>query len=499
MLRIYLLLLPFLALTSLQAQSTFAQSFDLEGIDNGLNLIVDSTGYYISGISGCFDNTVQCMGLLKTDADGQEVWRRSYHHSPFNFEVGFDALLKEEHRLLIAAAADSSGVQNLHLMAIDNQGNIEWTREYPTATRSLPRTLFKSKEGHYLIYGFQNSSDGQTSDPILTAVDSMGHLLWERIYEGFRYANPWDIVEFPDGSLAMSLSYCGGSNGCAPYQAAIIRTDAAGEVLWTQSYEPVRQSSRLSRMIALPQGGFALAWNKDYVFDFDHFGHFFPPVVFRLDETGNPLWEYVFNTPADSEKQIIQLMESPDGGIIGVGLHDRFDEYEGIAGWLFKLSAEGVLEWERQIIDPDSPYEHAEFHNIKPTPDGGYILCGYTRDTSKVNGTVMNTNFWLVKLDEEGCMEPGCGDVVSLQNPTSTTFRPSISPNPASTHCHIQLPISDQAYQFELYSIDGKKVLEWAQRTTEKALSLQGQAAGLYWLHWRRGAQHGVERLVIQP
>lgn len=111
-------------------------------------------------------------------------------------------------------------------------------------------------------------------------------------------------------------------------------------------------------------------------------------------------------------------------------------------GILQKISKYGATQWMRtysKINDPNRNTVEHIFKDICPSPDGGYVMYG-DLDYDGIVGVDSFANYhaWLVKVDEYGCLVPGCqeGDTVSISHipPDKDLI---LYPNPASDVLYI--------------------------------------------------------------
>jgi hypothetical protein len=98
------------------------------------------------------------------------------------------------------------------------------------------------------------------------------------------------------------------------------------------------------------------------------------------------------------------VQTTPDGGYILAGYTQSSDgDVTGNHGevdvWVAKLSAAGALEWQKTLGGTNNEFSCS----ILCTVDGGYIMAGYTISINgDVNGNHGNFDIWLVKLSATG-------------------------------------------------------------------------------------------------
>lgn len=131
--------------------------------------------------------------------------------------------------------------------------------------------------------------------------------------------------------------------------------------------------------------------------------------LLKTDAAGNKLWDKTYGNYGYNS--ISKIIATPDGGYMlgGVTSKDPDDPYPDY--WLVKVDGSGNQEWEKAIGGKDSE----TFTSMVATPDGGFLLGGYSRsgisgDKSEANRSGPCDSFtddcpadyWLVKVDESG-------------------------------------------------------------------------------------------------
>jgi hypothetical protein len=116
-------------------------------------------------------------------------------------------------------------------------------------------------------------------------------------------------------------------------------------------------------------------------------------------------WQKLLGGSASDIAHDIQA--TPDGGYIIAGYSDSQDgDVSGTKGdydfWIIKMDVEGNVEWKKTYGGSDWDWPYA----IKPTDDGGYIAAGLTySDDGDVSGFNGFRDGWVIKLNASGDME----------------------------------------------------------------------------------------------
>ncbi|MCB9293683.1 MAG: T9SS type A sorting domain-containing protein [Lewinellaceae bacterium] len=173
-----------------------------------------------------------------------------------------------------------------------------------------------------------------------------------------------------------------------------------------------------------------------------------------------------------------------------------FMEYPGISGkdingWIVKVSEQGDSLWSRYLRfftqSPDWTLMHF-LYDIKETADGGFVMAGQAED---FEAGWQGQQGWLVKVDEHGCLVPGCHLVGTASESAAAGPRLLLFPNPAGDLLNVflkdpALPLRSGA-AFRILDAEGRLLATYSAGRLEEAthiLPVQGLPAGLYLLQY---------------
>jgi hypothetical protein len=130
--------------------------------------------------------------------------------------------------------------------------------------------------------------------------------------------------------------------------------------------------------------------------------------VLKLDANGNILWQNSIGGTLDDH--LYSLTSTADGGYLLGGLSNSNisgDKTENCMGdsdfWVVKIDNNGNVVWDNTIGGDD----YDSLSSLKQTPDGGYILGGFSNSNISGDKTEnsMNGDIWIVKLNSNGIVE----------------------------------------------------------------------------------------------
>jgi hypothetical protein len=200
------------------------QTYGGEDIDYVYALVETSDGGY--AIAGG-------ASLVKTDAFGNVEWNQTYS--------GWSAYALVETAdggFAFAGYTKTIGVDDMPhwdfwLVKTDANGNTEWERTYGSTTSERAHALVETSDGGYALAGYTSifsPATGITSEYLLIKTDEHGNMEWNNTYAKSNAARAYAVVEASDGGYVLS--------GIGP----LVKTDEYGNVEWNQTVEGVVNS-----------------------------------------------------------------------------------------------------------------------------------------------------------------------------------------------------------------------------------------------------------------
>jgi hypothetical protein len=145
---------------------------------------------------------------------------------------------------LVTGSTDSygAGAKDILVIKTDSSGNSSWMKVFGGFANDIATTAQQTADGGYIIGGGVNSfSFNSTTDFFLIKINAAGVMSWTKGYGGASYDRGQSVEQTNDGGYI----YCGFILACPNCAADIllIRTDAAGDTLWTRSYGGISEET----------------------------------------------------------------------------------------------------------------------------------------------------------------------------------------------------------------------------------------------------------------
>lgn len=263
--------------------------------------------------------------------------------------------------------------------------NMLWSQLYGNAGIDNISGVKSTPDDGYILIGY--TDDGNLFndwDAILIKTNAAGDTLWTRRFGGEGDDVLYHILPTPDGGYL--LSGMTNSSSLGLFQGWAVKVDNFGNMQWEQAYGENDQLAVYGSQLN-PEGGYILAG----------YGHFLHSTgsnndgwVGWINESGTLLNE--MNYDGGDDEMFTFLTPVQDGGFILGGVTTSAPS--GIDdGWLLKIDANGNVIWEDTYGGAQEDY----FSGIITTDDGGFILSGKTASVE-----AGDTDGWVMKIDENG-------------------------------------------------------------------------------------------------
>jgi hypothetical protein len=181
-------------------------------------------GYIVAGGTGSYGAGSADVWLIKTDANGDTVWTRTY--GGVEHEDGRSVQQTQDGGYIIAGQTCSYGAGDgdLWLVKTDAKGDTVWTGTFGGTKLDWGSSAQQTQEGGYIVAG-TTGSYGAGDDVWLVKTDANGGMVWSRTFGGANLDWGNSVQQTQDGGY-ITVGY----SGAGAYDVLLIKTDAEGMV-----------------------------------------------------------------------------------------------------------------------------------------------------------------------------------------------------------------------------------------------------------------------------
>jgi hypothetical protein len=434
--------LIFIIVSPAFSQQTWQRTYGGETWDDGLSVQQTSDGgYVVTGTTNSFGAGNWDVYLIKSDANGDTVWTRTYGGA--NDDRGYSVQQTLDGGYIISGWTNSfgAGSWDAYLIKTNVNGDTVWTRTYGGANYEWGALVQQTLDGGYIIAGSTSSFGAGSYDLYLIKTNANGDTLWTQTFGGASWDYGSSVWQTSDGGYIIA-GYTN-SFGAGNDDVYLIKTNTSGDTLWTKTFGAdrfdygysVQQTSDNGYIVAGSSSSFSTGGPDVY--------------LIKTNANGDTLWTKTYGGADDDGAESVQ--EIAGGGYIITGWTKSFGAGSDDL-YLIKTNASGDTLWTKTYGGVAIDWGYA----VRRTSDWGYIVAGLTESFGAGGYDV-----YLVKADANGnvgiedksVLSPDCGSVFS------------VFPNPFSDKIVIKLPLSTMHLNpsIRIYDATGRLVKDFSK------------------------------------
>ena len=308
-----------------------------------IDLTVDG-GYFI-GAKEYTATPGQNTYLIKVDVNGDTLWTKSINN--LGLTSGAKVSNSFDHVLAGNVLDFNTFKMNAGMTKVDATGNTLWSRSYPNTFRSNANSVQQTTDGGYILAGYKDLSGSYwNSDAYLIKTDASGNVVWTQTYGGSTYEVANSVQQTTDGGYIFVGNQFATAGSYASSDIYVVKTNASGAVLWTQTYgggdEEVAKSIEQTADGGYIIGGHTKSFgagNKDVY-------------LIKIDATGTVMWTQTYGGSDDDMAN--SVVQGTDGGYLVTG--DTYDSGVDNDIYILKTDPLGTVEWSKKYGTTEDDY-----------------------------------------------------------------------------------------------------------------------------------------------
>ena len=427
-----------------QPDSLWTKTFGGSDDDGGFAVQQTSDGgYIVIGYTASYGAGFYDVWMIKTDAAGDTLWTKTFGGS--DRDVGSSVQQTSDGGYIITADTESygAGSSDVWMIKTDAAGDTLWTKIFGGSSYDEGYSVQQTLDGGYVVIGRTASDDigAEGWDALLIKTDADGNTLWIKTYGVSNWDYGFSGQQTSDRGYIITGVTTSTLPGQDDFDVWLIKTDAAGDTLWTKSFRgrshdmgwSVQQTSDGGYIIA-GETGYLRVGNPSYVW------------LIKTDADGNMQWRKTFGGSDTEVGSSVQ--QTSDGGYIITGHTESYGAGSDDV-WLIKTDAGGDTLWTKTFGGGDDDWGNS----VQQTSDGGYIITGATYSYGFAGYQV--SDVWLIKT----ARDPTIGiENEWVSNPFAYNLNQNY-PNPFNpiTTIEFSLP-SSGLVTLSVYNILGREV-----------------------------------------
>ncbi len=475
--------------------------------------------------------------IMKLDNHGEVDWSKSIGGA--GMDNLSDILEGPDGRLWIGGTTSSgtNGSPSALIGRIAPDGTPMWFRTLGTAGEEQLRKMVFAQNGDVLVTGLSRSVD-DSYDIFVARLSADGDVLWNAVYGSNEYEVPLGIAEGNDGSVYVWAHQDGEST--QGYDALLVKLNAQGELVLSKRYA-MELNDLAWDILPLPNGDLLLSGDTN-----SSGAGLNDAYIIRTDADGNIVWSNTFG--AQSNEHGINIVHTKNDNYALVGASASLGQ-GGLDFMVITLNDSGSMKhvqaYGGEIKDvahgavrtPDSGLMMVgESRSYGPglmngyavrVDQDGYCACNTAAASSfqviEAPFTVFEGNIALKSNNLEWNSASGIdvADNVATNDPVCTLAAPEIDthseddaydnagvaermrlrPNPAQgIQVRAQITVNPaEPARIEIFNLAGRKVAEeWVGGDGLREVVLPPLARGIYLVRYTNGTSMDTQKLIIE-
>ncbi|MBL4656995.1 MAG: hypothetical protein JKX73_03280, partial [Flavobacteriales bacterium] len=289
-----------------------------------------------------------------------------YTYGGLRYEEGTSMVVTADSGYAMLGTSGSFGFGNsdIYLVKADSNGNYLWSKNYGGTGTDVGLSIKETADSGFIFCGYTNSSGAGGYDVYLVRTDAQGDTLWTNTFGGFDWDMGFDVVQTSDGGFAIAgetFSFGAGDN-----DVYLIKTNAAGDSLWTRTYGGVEQDYARS-LFETADSGFIVG-GATYTYDVDSGDAY----LIKTNALGDTSW--TGNYGGTRSDWINSVIQAADSGYAFIGTSKSYlaknkDIYVG------KVNSSGVMSWFNPLGSIEGDEEGSDLVQL---PNSSYALISYS-------------------------------------------------------------------------------------------------------------------------
>lgn len=469
---------------SIRAQIAFEKTYGNSQEEHGEGIVqLADSSYVVVGSTSSFGDLSTDLLLVRIDSSGNVMWSKAKGGS--NVDRGMEIIHTSDGNLAMVGFTNSygSGGYDVYFLKTNYDGNTLLWKTFGGTDWDLAYSLTETSDGGFVIGGETYSSGAGANDAFLLKIDALGDSVWSQTYGGTGSDIAWSVEEAMNGDLL----FAGETNsfGVGMRDAWIQRLDNLGNVIWSQTYGDTDDD--VGTDVAEMDNGNIMFTRNTIVPG----NTYWSAKQSKINPTnGLQMAEQNLNSPYDMFGT--KIIDYPNrAATIAVGYLNPF--FVGNDMWFFGLDTAGGMFFDPLCVGSGGSFGGPGpdmANDVVATSDGGFAIVG-----DRAMGTGYNSIF-LVKMMGD-CAGTGVvtNDSIFVTGLPELETELSIYPNPSSGQFSVNIQSPDAILNF--YSISGQLLGSHTLSAGNNEVNCQ-LSAGVYIVQLESSAGVWATRLVIQ-
>ncbi|MFZ8835361.1 MAG: T9SS type A sorting domain-containing protein [Candidatus Caldipriscus sp.] len=263
-------------------------------------------GYIVAGWTRSFGAGNDDILLIKTDANGNIIWAKTYGGTGSDMVYSFQRTYDGGYILVGGTRSFGAGSLDAFLVKTDAFGNLQWAKTYGGGSNDEAYSVQQTSDGGYILVGGTYSFGAGNEDVFLIKTDANGNIIWAKTYGGTSGDWAFRVQQTSDGGYILVGATA--SFGAGSSDIFLIKTDANGNIQWAKTYGGTSGDYAYTVQQTSDGGYIVAGWTRSFGAGNDDI------LLIKTDANGNIIWAKTYGGTSGDYAYTVQ--QTSDGGYI---------------------------------------------------------------------------------------------------------------------------------------------------------------------------------------
>jgi hypothetical protein len=279
-------------------------------------------GYIITGWTDSYGAGFNDVWLIKTDASGDTLWTKTFGGGDYDGGNFVQQTFDGGYIIAGSSASYGGGDDDFWLIKTDASGDSIWTRFFGGNEDDMGKSAQQTSDGGYIMTGYTKSFGVGESSILLIKTDASGDTIWTKVLGGSVFDRAFCVKQTTDSGYI--ITGVTSSYGAGGFDVLLIKTDASGDTLWTNTFGGSEHDMGYSVQQTGDGGYIITGFTRSFG------GGETDVWLIKTHDMGDTLWTKTYGGSGEEEASSVQ--KTSDGGYI-------------ITGWTSSYGAGGYDFW----------------------------------------------------------------------------------------------------------------------------------------------------------
>jgi hypothetical protein len=220
----------FLIKTDAKGNVQWAKTYEVRDFEYAYSVQQTSDGgYIVAGLTTHFRGNLDIL-LIRTDANGNIIWAKTYEGTDYEYVNSVQQTSDGGYIVAGLTGSFGAGEGDIFLIKTDANGNIIWAKTYGGPDDDSAYSVQQTSDGGYIVAGWTNSFGAGEREIFLIKTDAKGNIQWAKTYGETDTIDrgAYSVQQTSDGGYILASTTI--SFGAGERDIFLIKTDARGNI-----------------------------------------------------------------------------------------------------------------------------------------------------------------------------------------------------------------------------------------------------------------------------